>query len=518
MASSVDPLLQLQQAADMAMQHMPEQMLPKVLETGITLFMNDKKNIGFSRFSTQLLLDLLVHDKIPSSEKPFIVRQHIDALWEMAETRDYITFKNCILCLGNIYDQLFDLVAKTSDEKLWSTLVRFKDLVVANWKTCYPLQLPQSDLNNHGKGTGVKLANVKFISKIIIIHTSGPGISIGSIPNNHPVISNKQALEDEAKVLLDKLLAFLIEEPMMCAPWFTGILHCFSFIMKQRPMATIRIASGLLRFNIDMKFQRDDEPTLQYRLAKRFVERCYRNLVQFGLKNRLIKDSGSMTQYKNKLAKISQTLFVIGEEAKAKGILNFDPAAVEHKMTPADKKKYNRVKEVNDSSSDSSTGVSSATVKSPSPVQITPIISPPMGNTMMNNMHNSSTPPLLNNFQQQPQTLGHMQNAAPPPDLAALKALQSYAFTKSTTKHPHFLNPAHTSVDNSFAAIFSLMNPVSSGFDVSKLSQDTMVKLCTEALGNTDTGTAINGLSIVASRYTDLINKWLQNNVQQQQQ
>ncbi|CAH02749.1 RNA-processing protein PTA1 [Kluyveromyces lactis] len=515
MSTSVDPLVQLQQAAAMAMQHMPEQMLPKVLETGITLFLNDKRNLGFSRFSTQLLLDILVHDKIPSSEKPFIVCQNITALWEMAETRDYVTYKNCILCLGNIYDRLFDLVAKTSDDKLWSVMLKFKELIIANWKTCYPLDLSDNDLNNHSRGTGVKLASVKLISKIIIVHTSGPGISVGSIPENHPVISNKQALEAEAKYLLDKLLTFLIEEPMMCAPWFTGALHSLSFIMKQRPLATIRIASALLKFNIDMKFQRDDEPTLQYRLAKRFVERCYRNLVQFGIKSQLLKNSGSMTQYRNKLAKISQTLFVIGEETKAKGILNYDPAAIEHKMTPADKKKYTRVKEVNDSSSDSSSGTFSATTKSPSPIQMPPIVSPMIGNTMMNT---ASTPPLLNNFQ--PQIHAPVKNIPapppPPPDLSVLQSLQSYAFTKSTTKHPHFLNPAHTSVDNSYSAVFALMNPVTSGFDVSKLSQDTMVKICTEALSNTNTGTAINGLSIVASRYTDLINKWLQNNAQQQ--
>ncbi|CDO94447.1 unnamed protein product [Kluyveromyces dobzhanskii CBS 2104] len=515
MSNSVDPLVQLQQAAVMAMQHMPEQMLPKVLETGITLFLNDKRNIGFARFSTQLLLDILVHDEIKSSEKPFIVRQNISALWEMAETGDYITYKNCILCLGNIYDQLFDLVAKTSDDKLWSTLLKFKDLTVANWKSCYPLNLSDNDLNNRGKGTGVKLASVKFISKVIIIHTPGPGISVGSIPDNHPVISNKQGLESEAKNLLDKLLTFLIEEPMMCAPWFTGVLHCLSFIMKQRPLAAMRIASGLLKFNIDMKFQRDDESTLQYRLAKRFVERCYRNLVQFGMKSQLLKNSGSMAPYRNKLGKISQTLFVIGEETKAKGILNYDPAAVEHKMTPADKKKYIRIKDVSESSSDSSSGAFSATTKSPSPIQSPPIASPSVGNTMMNT---TSTPPMLNTFH--PQARVHINNVpaplAPPPDLPVLQALQSYAFTKSTTKHPHFLNPAHTSADNSYSAVFALMNSVSSGFDVSKLSQETMVKLCTEALTNTNIGTAINGLSIVASRYTGLINQWLQNNAQQQ--
>lgn len=510
MTSSADPLGQLEQAAKIAMERMPEKMLPKVLETAITLFLNDRSNLGLARFSSQLMLDILVNRSIPASEKPFIMRQNLDSLWQMAQTKDYITYKNCILCLGNIYDQLFDLVAKTSDANLWNTMQKFKELVLANWKTCYPLNLSENDLSTHGKCMGVKLANVKFISKLIIVHTSGPGIGISGIPDKHPVIINKTVLEQEAKRTLDKLLTFLIEEPMMCAPWFTGILQCLSFIMSQRSLATTRIVSGLLKFNIDLKFQLDDEPVLRYRLAKRFVERSYRNLVQFGMKSQLIKNTGSMAQYRNKLAKISQTLFIIGEEAKAKGILNFDKEATEHKMSPSDKKRYFVPADTRENSSDISSNSSSNSTKSPSPMQITnPIQAQNRPTIQEQSVTSKSTDKLQGS---QPQNVIQEVPFTSPVDLAELQTLQNYAFTKSTTKHPHFLNTSHVAVDDSYSAVFALMNQRCSGLDVSKLSQDTMAKLCMEALANTETNTFINGLSIVASRYTDLINKWLQSN------
>lgn len=52
------------------------------------------------------------------------------------------------------------------------------------------------------------------------------------------------------------------------------------------------------------------------------------------------------------------------------------------------------------------------------------------------------------------------------------------------------------------------MNSKNSDIDMSKLPSDLLLKLCSEAVFNTDTKKMLTGLSIVASRYSDLMNKY----------
>lgn len=452
-------LEQLQKAKDLAMVHQPGQMLPRVLETGLSLYKINQTN-DLSRFCTQLFLDICTHDQIDSNEKPFIMNQFLSEFILMCQNQnqvDYITYKNIILCFGNCYDGLFDLVAKTSNEKLWNEMCQLKDIVIRYWRSCWPLKESSDSLKDHSRSIGVKLASVKFMSKLVIVHTSGNNdISISSIPDGHPIIKNRQSIESEGKKILDLLLTYLIEEPIMVAPLFNGILNCLSFVMKQRPMATMRILSCLLKFNIDLKYQQDYESALQYRLSKRFVERCYKNFVQFGLKQQLIKNSGSMSQYHSKLSKISQTLHIIGEETKSKGILNFDASQLQRKMSSKDKEKYLKSRSVTPNA----------------------ILSPQLNES-------SSVLPLSS-------------------DLSGLIDLQKYTMSKNSTT---FFNSSPVAFDNKYSSIYSLMNSKSSEIDLSQFSHELLVKLCTDAFYQTDNNKMISGLSIIASRYTDLMNK-----------
>ncbi|SCU96150.1 LAMI_0F05402g1_1 [Lachancea mirantina] len=458
MAGEDDQWLQLVQARQLATQNKPGEMLPKVLETAASLYRSShSKKLG--KLCVELLMEVVDHDAVPKSEKPFLVSLYLQLLWDVSQNDvSHCTFRDIILTFARTYELLFDLIAKTSDVQLWNLMCELKEFILSQWKTTFPLKPSGDILGDHSRSLGVKLATVKFISKVVVVHTNGnSGIGLASVPDNHPIFKSKSALESEAKKLLDYLLNYLSEEPMMVTPLFNGILNCLGFVMKQRPQATSRILAGILRFNIDLKYQQETDSVLNYRMAKRFVERCYKNFVQFGLRSQLIRNSGTTGQYYNKLSKISQTLHTIGEETRAKGILNFDAKQVERKMPSRERSRYVAAAQAQLSSAENQ-----------------------------------------KNGKQEPKILG-------PPDIQLLNDLQKYTMFKSSTSG--FFNTSPVAFDNSYASVYSLMNSKSSEINVSKLSQSSRIKLCTESLFNTDTNKIIAGLSIVASRYTDLMNK-----------
>lgn len=493
---------QLQQARRLAMENNPTELLPKVLETSGSLYLSQgtlqELKLELSRFFSQLLLQILSDAIFPSSEKPFVAQQQLGCLWSIIKsTRDGTAYKYSVLSLAASYPFLFDLVAKTSNKETWELMQQMKSFIVQRWNTPFP-EIPSANDNDmfadDAKSMGVRLATAKFISEIVIVHTSRSSsspndvISISSVPDGHPVIANKQQIESEAKKFLDILLNYLIEEPIMVAPLFSGILNCLAFVMRQRPQATMRILGALLKFNVDAKFQQEGTSILHYRISKRFVERSYKIFVQFGLKSQLIKNHGSMGPLHAKLSKISQTLHVIGEETRSKGVLNFDESQFDNKMSPKDKQKYGSLRRRQQRQ------LASQQQQLPPQQQQQPPES--ASNSPVPNV----TPQLAHESLQQKQV---------PNDIQLLSQLQKYAMSKNI---PNFFNGSPVAIDNSYCAIYSLMNSNNSGQDVSNLSQEVMVKLCSEAFYNTDTTKLISGLSIVASRYTDLINKSMQSN------
>lgn len=508
-------LEQLYKARDLAMEKSPEQMLPKVLETAESMYLavsdNEKDTkMKLASFLTHNYYDILTSDLIPSSEKPFIASQHLQTLFKICcdVNVDPVTYKYAILSFSSSYSLLFDLVAKTSKQELWNTMQELKDFIITRWRLPYPQSGGQftgnenAILDDESHNIGCKLAAIKLISEIVIVHTpylpnsSGKvkgkvtsTISLASVPDNHPVISNKQMYESEAKKLLDSLLSYLVEQPFMVSSLFVGIINCLSFVMKQRPQATVRILSGLLRFNVDAKFQMDTQETLNYRLAKRFVERAYKNFVQFGLKSQLIRNSGSIANFYTKLSKISQTLHVIGEETKSKGIMNYDPSQIEHKMKAQDREKVvSQVRKLRSSVDDliKARNLSDGAISNSS--------------SSGSNFERNRTPPINVDSPEPKDDIQYSDNAL------KLSQIQKYTLSKNSTSG--FFNDSPVALDNTYSSIYSLMNSNNSGIDVCNLPHDLLLKLCSETLYKADTKKMLTGLSIVASRYSDLMNKY----------
>lgn len=487
-------LEQLHKAKHLAMDNSPEQMLPKVLDTANSMLLNTWKSGDnktkqdpdhkLTNFFNTLLLDTMNHPKISSQEKPLIASQYLSTLNLCYDNAfdDMHCLQLTILTFTRIYPMLFELVAKTSDDSTWNLLQMLKKKILNMWKSMTITNLP-SDLNLDNKNIGIKLAIVKFISQIIITHSidgTNSSINLSIVPDNQPLI-NKTKLESEAKILLDVIMNYFVEEPMMVSSLFIGIINCLSFIMKQRTQTVIRILNGLLKFNIDAKYQNDEMTVLNYKLCKRFVERCYKNFIQFGIKSHLIKNSSSnqnMSQLYSKLSKISQTLYVIGEETKSKGILNFDEESAVKKISDSERDKIvqYRIKKRQQHQQQQS-------IPLPPPQQQNPHL-------LNKNVQNSNT---------NKQTLSEDQ-------IKALLQLQEYA--KGKTQATNFVNTSPKAIDNTYGSLFTLMDQNGgSGQDVSQIPNDILIKLSTEAFYKAGTKRLITALSIAASRYTDLMNQ-----------
>ena len=520
----------LNEAKTLAMANNPDQTLPQVLETTHAMILDAYKKCtagtsetedqklrfnALSRFFSELLYEIMTEEKVSRSEKPFISSQYIDTLCLITDkSSDMENQKFAILSFSAAYPQLFDLVAKTSNSNLWNNMQKLKDIILGKWKSIVT-NFSDKTFESDGRNIGHKLAIVKFISQLAIAFSyvgseSGDGgrngrgssnsslssssFSLSAIPDTHPVINNKPKLEAEGKSYVDMLLNYLIEEPMMISSIFIGIINCLAFVMKHRQQYAPRILNGLLKFNIDAKYQPDSCSVLNFRLAKRFTERCYKNFVQFGMKNQLIKSSGSgsMNQFHSKLGKISQTLHIIGEETKSKGIMNFDEKKLGKKLQDAERQKIlaYRMRSYQKLNGNVNVGQNQVSNGQPTvPPTSTATLSPANVSASLSN----NATGWLNPSKDDDKALKFLQD------------LQNYTMSKNSITG--FLNTSPVAINNSYSSIYSLMNSENSRIDLSDVSQDIAVKLATEAILKSDNNKLISGLSIVASRYTDLMSK-----------
>ncbi|CCK70243.1 RNA-processing protein PTA1 KNAG_0D05040 [Huiozyma naganishii CBS 8797] len=446
----------------------PQEALPAVLERTKRAALGDGdgdgdeekvRSVAVARVFCDALVETLNHSAVSEHEKPLIASQYVRAVVQLRDTVP----GHVLLTLSKMYPFLFDFVAKTSQESLWESMCDCKRWAVGRWRDV----TGTTDLSQDGNGIGEKLALVKFFAQVTITQTilalekddrakvpPQYQIHLGAVPDDHPIITNKQKLETEAKQLLDLMLSYLIEEPMMVSPLFMGLLNCLASVIKFRPQTTNRVLNGVLKFNVDAKFQLDGVSVPHYKLAKRFVERCYKNFANFGIKNNLIKQS---TQYYNKLAKIAQVLHGIGEETKSKGVLAFDHESAQNKIS--DEQRARCVEQRRK---------------------------------------------LAKRRQLQRQQEKEAETKQ------RLTRLQAYTRAKSSTV---FLNTSAVALNSSYSAVYSLMNSEHSEQDLSQLPRDVLVKLTTEAMYRADTKRLITALSVVASRYTQLLNKSSGNDV-----
>lgn len=370
----------------------------------------------------------------------------LPTLIHLSQFKDVLVYKNVILVFTNIYEMVFDLIAKTSNEQLYKDFEQLKKFILENWNSCYPLNTENNE-NSGNSSIGAKLATIKFMSKVIIVQSptqqdldprrrrklaAQPNklneISISNISDKHPLIK-KINLDAESQGLLDLLINYLNDEEYATAQVFIGILNCLVYILQKRfNNFNAKILNALTNFDINTKYQMEDEKDLRFKLSKRFVNRSLKNVLNYLIKAHILPSQNALY---SKAVKIINLIDLKMNEQKKKGILT------KLSSDGVPNKKSTRVKQ-----------------------------------------------------EQEAQA----QVQAPP------------TAVNEETKRP---NDSMIADDNTFKSLYRLIDPSNEllSLDVSQISPDILTKIAVTALMKTDREKLIGALSIVSGRYVDLINK-----------
>lgn len=373
---------------------------------------------------------------ISNFQKQEVSSPLLPTLIHLSKINDVYVFKNVILTLTNLYDLIFDLVAKTSNQVIWNDVDELKKFIILQWASTYPLTPSGNREEDERKSIGVKLAILKLITKIIIVQTpnnqskdprrpnsSGGGsntneISVGNISDNHSVI-NKNVLDAEAQGLLDLLINYLQDESLLIPQKMIAIMNSLVIILQKRyQLYQGKILQSLVNLKTDTKLQLELDSNLKFRLSKRFVDRYQKNTLNYLMKSNMLPQSNPLF---SKAQKIISSINIKMDEQKKKGILtNLEPD----------------------------------------------------GNSRNKRIKLEAPPP-------------------PPPGI------------------PQQTPPALTITDNSYASLYKLIDSSNelSQFDVSQIPQQTLSNLAIAVLANLDVNKLISSLSVVSTRYADVMNK-----------
>ncbi|ODQ57240.1 hypothetical protein WICANDRAFT_81458 [Wickerhamomyces anomalus NRRL Y-366-8] len=257
----------------------------------------------------------------------------LPALIHLSKINDVLIFKNVVLTSTNIYDCIFDLVAKTSNSLIWQDFDHLKQTIIAAWSSTYPL-VPSNDSSlDESRSIGVKLTILKFISKIIIIQTSNivskdprrsnnnnsNEISIANVNENHTVI-NKNVLDAEAKGLLDLLINYLNDEEFLIPQKFIGIFNALVIILQKRfQLFNTKILNSIISFNTSNKYQFSNDSNLKFKLMKRFMNRYLKNLLNYLTKSNLLSQQSPIY---NKATNLINEINSSMDITRKRGLLN----------------------------------------------------------------------------------------------------------------------------------------------------------------------------------------------------
>ncbi|CDR38974.1 CYFA0S02e09802g1_1 [Cyberlindnera fabianii] len=290
----------LQQARQMAFSQ-PET-LSQVVQAVCT--MGDTTTfLQVQQWCSQFFCDVLSPEakEFSFSNRQDICKTVLPSLITLSKVQDVTVYKNVVLAATSMYDMVFDLVAKISDDHLWSQMTSLKHSIITQWNTPYPLT-PNGNDTDKFRSIGARVAATKFIARVITIQTSPPtvadprrrgsptdsdGISVSKLNDSHAVL-RKSHLEAEGNGLFDVLVNFFDKEEFLVSETFVAVLENLVYIIQKRRHLASRVFAAIAAIDLDSKYQHASHSTLRYKLGRRFMERAIKNALNYCIRAGII--------------------------------------------------------------------------------------------------------------------------------------------------------------------------------------------------------------------------------------
>lgn len=259
--------------------------------------------------------------KVSLSDKVDLAIDALDGLIVLSNIEDTHILKNCIDTALVVFKLVFRYVAENDGcTQVWLKLNELKNSLTSKFQSTFPLPPSDTDEHDQFRNLDIKIELIKFIVLVIDYQSRTPNsssFSLSHVNSNHSLI--KQSIEAEAFGLLDVLLKVLTSD-VMVTPLVTALLNHLSVIAKRKPQFVTKIVAVVEQYDTETKLQSNYETVEQYKLSKKYVDRCLKILINFMLKNQLVPSN-----YTNALNKKINILVGRGEDIRKKNILASSP-------------------------------------------------------------------------------------------------------------------------------------------------------------------------------------------------
>ncbi|KAG6821193.1 hypothetical protein H0H93_004013 [Arthromyces matolae] len=212
--------------------------IPLLLSTLLSLVVNAGDSL-LKKWVIDLLHFAICRSTLSIEQRTQMAVQALDTLAQLLDDSNTVTVKVVVQTLTTVYPLLFRLLCTNrNNQTIWNTLTTVKNRTIDFvWAST--------------SSTGVKIAAMKFVQKVLLVQTRGvsdPRLqnkndpNLASCPADHPFINVNQ-LENEGKKLLEALFNtfYTSQNPDL----LSALLNSWATLTKLRPAITPLIVTAL---------------------------------------------------------------------------------------------------------------------------------------------------------------------------------------------------------------------------------------------------------------------------------
>lgn len=292
--STLEILKQLEEARKLAF--LDPKTFPQVVKQVLQFLPN--RDDAIEAWCTHFVHEAFVgNDKIDRSVLVDLAIDTLDTLIALSEVANLSIFCQVIDISYVVYRMVFKYVAANDGcDHIWTRLTQLKNSLVNKFTTTFPYEKSDTSERDGFRNQRAKDELLKFIvmvidfqSKSSVLHSSmglAKPFLLGDVPANHSLIKY-QNMEYEAGVLLDLILGPLNLDVLVVGV-LTALLHQLIILLKRKPQFGQKILKAVEQLDTNTKLQSNYQLEETFKLAKKYINRSQKVLLNHALRNGLV--------------------------------------------------------------------------------------------------------------------------------------------------------------------------------------------------------------------------------------